>query len=222
MTIIPHGIVPVAEEAIRPFDPQNRPDTLTVLYVGRLEKRKGIADLLSAIPQVSKQIPHVRFIIVGADNSQRDGFQARHGADYATCFQRKQPEVATHVQFSGEVSEETLQQYYQTCDLFVAPSLYESFGLIYLEAMNYAKPVIGCTAGGIPEVVDKGVTGLLVEPEAPRALAEAIITLLKSPTKLAEMGLAGRQRLLQKFTHIQMGQQFAAVYRQIIRHRVIE
>ena len=85
--------------------------------------------------------------------------------------------------------------------------------------MNYGKPVIGCRAGGIPEVVDDGVTGLLAEPEAPADLAEAILKMLQNPSLLREMGLAGRQRLLEKFTHVQMAQQFAEVYRQVIAQR---
>ncbi len=109
--------------------------------------------------------------------------------------------------------EEQLSSLYQNCDLFVAPSLYESFGLIYLEAMNYAKPVIGCRAGGIPEVVDDGVTGRLVDPNSPKQLAEAIVTLLKSPRLLYEYGLAGRQRLLDHFTHIHMARMFERAYR---------
>ncbi len=216
LTIIPHGIVPVPDEMVRPFDPQNPPPTLTVLYVGRLEKRKGIRDFFAAIPRVAGRLPDVRFVIVGADNSHQDGFLARHGADYAATFQRQHPKLTGRVEFTGAVSEAELQQHYQNCDLFVAPSLYESFGLIYLEAMNYAKPVIGCQAGGIPEVVEHGVSGLLVEPEAPAALAEAMLTLLQSPAKLREMGLAGRQRLLQQFTHIEMARRFAAVYRRVI------
>ena len=119
----------------------------------------------------------------------------------------------TRVSFLGRVSDEELDRRYAECDLFVAPSLYESFGLIYLEAMNYAKPVIGCLAGGIPEVVDDGVTGLLVEPGASEPLAEAMLTMLSAPSQLREMGLAGRQRLLDKFTHIEMARAFAEVYR---------
>ncbi len=218
LTIIPHGIVPVPEELVRPFDPQHPPATLTVLYVGRLEKRKGIRDLFAAIPRVADRLPNVQFVIVGADNSHQDGFLAQHGVDYTAAFQRQHPQLTGRVHFTGAVSEEALQQHYHQCDLFVAPSLYESFGLIYLEAMNYGKPVIGCMAGGIPEVVEHGVTGLLVEPEAPAALAEAMLTLLLSPQKLYEMGVAGRQRLVQKFTHIEMARQFTAVYRQMIRN----
>lgn len=215
-TIIPHGIIPVPEEAIRPFNLDHVPDTLTVLYVGRLEKRKGIQDLFGAIPRVIERYPNVKFIIAGKDNSMHDGFIRRTGMDYPTYFARHYAKYAERVQFLGMVSEEVLYQLYQSCDLFVAPSLYESFGLIYLEAMNYAKPVIGCAAGGIPEVVEHEVTGLLVEPEAPSALAEALLDLLTAPVFLYEMGMAGRQRLLERFTHIQMAQRFVEVYRKVI------
>jgi glycogen(starch) synthase len=216
--VVPHGIVPVSDEDVRPFDTTRAPDTFTVLYVGRLEKRKGILDLFQAIPLVMKQIPNARFVIAGGDNSAPDGFQRRTGMDYPTHFTHRYPKLVPHVEFMGRVSDDTLQSLYQSCDLFVAPSLYESFGLIYLEAMNYAKPAIGCQAGGIPEVVDHGVTGLLVEPQAPAAVAEAIVSLLKSPIKLREMGVAGRQRLLEEFTHIQMARNFERVYRAVIQN----
>jgi glycosyltransferase involved in cell wall biosynthesis len=99
----------------------------------------------------------------------------------------------------------------------VAPSIYESFGLIYLEAMNYAKPVIGCRSGGVPEVIDHGQTGLLVEPQDPAALAEAIVSLLQRPGRLHEMGIAARKRLLEEFTYVQMARRFAQAYRKAIR-----
>jgi glycogen synthase len=137
--------------------------------------------------------------------------------DYPTYFSKHYPQLTSYVQFTGRVSDDILQHHYQSCDLFVAPSLYESFGLIYLEAMNYAKPVIGCRAGGVPEVIEEGVTGLLADPGDSHSLAEVIISALESPTRLYEMGLAGRQRLLERFTYIQMAQAFAEVYRLVIR-----
>jgi glycogen(starch) synthase len=216
-TIIPHGIMPEAEENTRPFDPKHPPSTFTVLYVGRLEKRKGIQDLFKAIPTVIQQKPNVRFVIAGPDNSQHDGFQSQTGMDYPSFFARHHRDSVHNVTFKGFVSDEDLKTLYQTCDLFVAPSLYESFGLIYLEAMNYAKPVIGCCAGGVPEVVDHNVTGVLVEPGNPRDLASAIIELLNSSDRLYEMGMAGRERLMRKFTYIQMAQNFARLYRKVIQ-----
>lgn len=215
-TVIPHGIEPAPEEAVRPFPLTGSPAARTLLYVGRLERRKGILDLFAAIPTVLKAQPAARFIVAGADNSGADGFQRKTGLSYPAYFARQHPQLADRVTFLGHVTDAQLQELYQSCDLFVAPSLYESFGLIYLEAMNYAKPVIGCRAGGIPEVIDDGVSGLLVDPEAPEQLAAAILRLVASPTLLHEYGLAGRQRLLAHFTHVAMAQQFAALYRRVL------
>jgi glycogen synthase len=216
-SIVPYGVIPVDDDAARPFDLARASGPLTVLFVGRLEHRKGIRDLFAAIPAVLKQIPDVKFIIAGADNSRHDTFQSNTGLSYPAYFARHYAEFSKFVTFTGEVTDEELQRLYQACDLFVAPSIYESFGLVYLEAMNYAKPVIGCRAGGIPEVVADGQTGLLVEPEAPAALAEAMLTLLRSPQRLRELGLAGRTRLINEFTFVQMARNFATAYRHAIR-----
>lgn len=214
--IIPYGIIPAPDDLARPFNPDAEDRPIKVLFVGRLEKRKGILDLFEAIPQVLKQRQDVQFIITGADNSENDGFRIKSGMDYPTYFSNHFKDYLSNVKFMGMVSDEVLQNLYQSCDLFVAPSLYESFGLIYLEAMNFAKPVIGCNAGGIPEVIDHGETGIIVEPNAPKALAEAIISLLNSPGKLRDMGLTGRAQILDRFSYLRMAKDFETIYRQVI------
>lgn len=218
--IIPHGIQPVDEQEVRPFPLDKPKSRLTVLYVGRLEKRKGILDLFDAIARLHRRSSNVHFVIAGADNSGSDGFKQKTGLSYPAYFQRHYPQCTSIVSFLGEVSEDKLQSLYQECDIFVAPSLYESFGLIYLEAMNYAKPVIGCRAGGIPEVVDDGVTGRLVDPQSADQLADVLFDLLRSPRLLYEYGVAGRQRLLDRFTYIHMARGFEQAYRQVL-HRTI-
>ncbi|MFN2224953.1 MAG: glycosyltransferase, partial [Anaerolineae bacterium] len=84
-------------------------------------------------------------------------------------------------------------------------------------AMNYAKPVVGCQAGGVPEVIEQGTTGLLVEPGRADALAEAIVSLLQSPARLRDMGLAGRSRVVEQFSYLQMARRFESAYRCMIR-----
>jgi hypothetical protein len=217
-TVVSYGIIPVPDSSTHPFDPStfDQHKQWNVLFVGRLEKRKGILDLFEAIPRVIERVPNVKFIIAGADNSRSDGFYMQTGMDYVTFFHNKYSRWLTSVDFLGKVEEDKLQQLYQNCDLFVAPSLYESFGLIYLEAMNYAKPVIGCHAGGIPEVVNHGETGLLVEPSAPKLLAAAIVSLFENPIRLREMGLAARAQILLRFNYLEMARNFEQVYRKLI------
>jgi len=215
-TVVPYGIVPAPDGEVQPLEGSWEGHIPTVLYVGRLEKRKGIRDLFEAIPRVIAQFGEVAFVIAGADNSLHDGFAAERGMDYPTYFRHRYPGHTQYVRFTGAVSDSELQILYQACDLFVAPSLYESFGLVYLEAMNYARPVIGCRAGGVPEVIEDGVTGLLVEPAAPMVLAEAITALLRQPARLREMGLVGRERVRDRHTYLRMAADYAEVYRRVV------
>jgi glycosyltransferase involved in cell wall biosynthesis len=212
--VVPHGIEPTPEDDIQEID-QSRAGA-TVLCVGRLEGRKGTLDLFAAIPEVLREAPKTRFLIAGSDNSHADGFYARTRTDYPTYFRMTYPQCRDRVEFLGFVDEERLHQLYRTCDLFVAPSLNESFGLIFLEAMTYARPTIGCRAGGPMEIIVDGETGLLVPPQDPARLAEAIIRLATDPKLCRDPGRAGRRRLLAKYTHTAMARGFVEIYRQTI------
>jgi glycogen(starch) synthase len=78
--------------------------------------------------------------------------------------------------FAGEVADSELEAQLERCEVFVAPSRYESFGLVFLEAMMFGKAVVGCRAGGMMEVIDEGVTGLLAEPGDSNSLAREKLT----------------------------------------------
>jgi glycosyltransferase involved in cell wall biosynthesis/GT2 family glycosyltransferase len=183
----------------------------TVLFVGRLEPRKGIHTLLEAIPRVLASAGDVRFEIVGRDCGAGDGRSWRQYWESRCAGAARQGRV----DFLGEVDGEELARRYEACDIFVAPSLYESFGLIYLEAMARAKPVVACRVGGVPEVVVDGETGLLVPPEDPPALAEAILKLLADAGLRERLGQAGRRRYEQHFTTRVMAQKTLELYRRV-------
>jgi glycosyltransferase involved in cell wall biosynthesis len=100
--------------------------------------------------------------------------------------------------------------------VFVAPSLYESFGLVFLEAMNYARPVVGCRSGGPEDIILDRETGLLVPPQDPRALADALVRLVRSPEERADLGSAGRRRLLDRYSHTSMAEGFVDAYRTVL------
>lgn len=182
-----------------------------VLFVGRLERRKGIHTLLEAIPIVLNSVADVRFEIVGRDCGAEDYQSWRQWWErHAEPSSRK-----ADVKFHGELPQEELARKYQTCDVFVAPSLYESFGLVYLEAMARAKPVVACRVGGVPEVVLDGETGLLVPPEDPHALAEAILLLLRDDPLRERLGRAGQQRYRALFTALAMANRTLELYQRV-------
>ena len=135
---------------------------LTVLFVGRLERRKGVDTLLEAIPELLREFPGTWFVLAGKDtlNTEQDG-------SYRETFEQAhagQPEILRRVRFTGQVSEEELWRLYAQCDVFCAPSRFESFGLVLVEAMMFGKPVVGCNSGGTSEIVEDGITGLLAQP----------------------------------------------------------
>ena len=109
------------------------------------------------------------------------------------------PHLRDRVFFHGFVSNEEVISHYERCDLMVAPSFYESFGQIYLEAMSYGKPVIGCNAGGIPEVIEDGVCGLLAEPGCADSLTDKILKICNNSEYRRLLGKNARDRVKSSF-----------------------
>lgn len=195
----PAGAPPAANAPVR------------VLFVGRLEPRKGIDTLLAAVPQILARNPAVQFDILGDDTLPVPGTKTTYREAFVAT---KTGQLASaHIDFAGRVDQERLVAAYAACDIFVAPSRFESFGLVFVEAMRAGKPVIGCLAGGMPEVVEQDVTGLLVVPGDADALAAAILRLAGSAELRAAMGDAGRRRFLDHFTDDQMADASLQLYR---------
>lgn len=184
-------------------------NNLEILFVGRLELRKGIDIFLEALPVVLEEISNVKIRIIG-DNS----LVGPDGLTFMDKFKSKYINEVwfDKVFFEGRVDQNTLLSAYQTCDIFVAPSRFESFGLILLEAMREGKPVIGCNAGGMPEIISHGVNGLLVEPGNAQQLTEAILQLAINHNLRQQMGEAGKKIFEEKFTAKRMAQESAALY----------
>jgi glycogen synthase len=181
-----------------------------VLFVGRLEARKGIDVLLEAIPRVLEMAPSTVFRIVG-----NAALPSPSGKPYADEFLASKAGRTwqNQVRFEGHLDEEALQAAYAACDIFVAPSRFESFGLVFLEAMRVGKPVIGCNAGGMPEVVAADESGLLVAPGDVDQLSDAVLRLLKSPSLRQGLGEAGRARFAEHFSASRMAQDSLELYR---------
>ena len=152
-----------------------------VLFVGRIEKRKGLKFLLRAMGGVWDHFPAARLIVVGAGPLLED---------YRRLVEANRLE---NVEFVGFVPSEDLLRYYQSCDVFCAPSTgQESFGIVLLEAMASGKPLVASDISGYRSVVTHGVHGLLVPPKDEQALALALVRLLSDPDLRARMGQAGR------------------------------
>jgi SAM-dependent methyltransferase len=170
------------------------PDRVNVLFVGRLEPRKGIDVFLACIPDLAERFPHAVFTIVGDDT-----IPSETGRTYRAEFEASEPALRDRVQFLGAVDDDELWQQYAACDVFVAPSRYESFGLILVEAMILSKPVIACAVGGMPEIVEQDANGYLVAPGSVDELRDAIAELVASPALREQFGRRSRELYEQNY-----------------------
>ena len=181
-TIIPNGV------DLERFSPEVPPidqfvdDKLNILFVSRLEKRKGLNYLLEAYKQVKGEIPNSRLIIVGP------GTRLRH--KYEKWVRRN---GVKDVVFVGYVSYDELPRYYKIADIFCVPATgRESFGIILLEAMAVGKPIVATNIEGYAGLVADGVEGLLVPPKNKEQLAQALISLATDDSLRQEIGARGR------------------------------
>lgn len=193
--------------------PLFRKNSYKLLYVGRLEQRKGTQELVEALPEILSQNHKITVDIVGQDCHQAPG-----NISYFEYFAKKVPEkFRNRVKFHGFVSDWDLQEFYRNCDLFIAPSRYESFGLIFLEAMAYGKPVIGTKTGGISEIVADGKVGLLVEVNNPGQIAKSVLKIFASEQLREKLGKQSFKHVREKFTKEQMVESTLKIYKRTIR-----
>lgn len=171
--------------------------------VGRLTEQKGHAFLLDAFAEVVQALPSARLLVVGDGELglELERQAARLG-------------LGSNVTFTGR--REDVSRIMMALDVLVAPSLWEGFGLVLLEAMAAARPIIASRVSAIPEIVADGETGLLVSPGDSARLTDALLTLLRDPARASEMGRRGRQRLAQQFTVARMVEQTRAVYESLM------
>ncbi|HXT37847.1 MAG TPA: glycosyltransferase family 4 protein [Chloroflexota bacterium] len=181
-SIIPNGVdLHMFNERVEPF-PRYRDGRPTVLFVGRIEKRKGLAFLIRAYQDLRLRLPDVRILVVG-----RSGRAGRAYQRYARAHE------LTGIEFAGEVSAADLPRYYQSCDVFCSPAISgESFGMVLLEAMALGKPVVATAIDGYKQVMQDGRQGRLVPPRDASALAQALLELLVSPDDRRRMGNQGK------------------------------
>ena len=171
--------------------PNGYPEGRVILTVGRWlanERYKGMDTLITALPRLLTRWPELQLLAVGDgdDRAWLEDLAEKNG-------------VSLHVHFLGGLSTGELAACYEACEMFALPSRGEGFGLVFLEAMARGKPVIGGAHGGVPEVIEDGVTGYLVPHGDAAQLATSIETLLSDPALAQKMGARGRQRVEREF-----------------------
>lgn len=200
-------IVPLGSDPQR-FTPGPRPagGPFTILYLGVLRHYKGVDDLIHSLAL----LPEPARLLIGGDGPLRAEWQA-------LCDRLN---LGSRVTFLGRVPDENLPALYQSADVFVLPALNraEAFGTVLVEAMLTGLACVTTEIGsGTSYVVEDGVTGFIVPPRTPQALAHALTRLLTEPALRAQFGSAGRERALKLFTVDRMLAQVEGIYAEVLR-----
>ena len=183
------------------------PDNLVVMTLTRLVKRKGVDHLIRAVSGLPEQI-HLLIVGDGPDRSRLEQLINKLG-------------LAGRVHLAGFVDR--VEPYFRAADIFALASHedkssgdVEGFGIVLLEAQARGLPVIGTDSGGIPEAFAPGQTGLLVPPEDPQDLAEAILKLADDPGLREQMGGRGKGLVREKYDWADLAQEVARAYREVL------
>ena len=207
--VIPNGVdIDRFTPVIAPFDEWRDPDKVNLLFVGRLDPRKGLQLLIEAMPEVvSRTRGRARLLVIG------DSYLRAH-------FEASVPSaVRDHVGFLGHVPREDLPRWYRTGDVFVSPaSGNESFGIVLLEAMASGCPVVASDIAGYRSVVQPDLNGLMFEPGNVGALANTLVTLVDDPERRRLLSARGRARAME-FAWPRVTDQIETLYREIIARR---
>ena len=171
------------------------PNKTYLLYVGRLTEIKGIHVLIEAFRQIHTQLPNTRLIIAGS---------SFFGGAAKTTYEQSLVELAKPVSeaiiFTGFMPHEKLKYLYSAVDIVVLPSVWQDpCPLVVLEAMASGTCLISTAVGGVPEILIDGVNGLLVKPDSPVEIAQAVSEILKNPAKKAEIERVARAQIMKDY-----------------------
>jgi len=186
-----------------------------VLTVGNLVARKGFDMVIRALPRLRQTVPDVTYLIVGAGpyGDELESLAVATG-------------VRDHVVFAGMIPHKELPDVYALSDVFVMPSReqlwksdVEGFGLVFLEASSCGKPVVGGRSGGVPEAVEDGATGLLVNPHEPEEIAGTLARLLTDTDLAKRLGQEGRRRVVRDFDSARVGDRVHGILESLLVQR---
>ena len=193
-------------------------NTRVILYVGRLEWRKGVGTLIVAVSNIIKKYPRKRLLllIVGGsfkkESSNKDRQQYNHLKTIA-----EEHGIADMVRFKGSIPQSKIPYYYAVADISVIPSYYEPFGIVPLEAMACKTPVIASETGGLQYTVLNSETGLLATPHDPFDLAEKINIMLKENELRERMVENAYNRVVKDFSWQLIAKNISSLYHLVIK-----
>lgn len=179
-----------------------------VLYTGRFVERKGLRELIAAIPRVLDRAPATRFVLAG-------GHRQCSGADMEYWWLPPElKQYRDHIHFTGWLTPAQLAEWYLAADVLAVPSWYEPFGMVILEGMLYGLPIVAAAVGGPSEILEHGRTGILCPPRDAEALADAILKLVIDARLRRGIGVAAAKEVRERWLWPHVVQKMREVYRE--------
>ncbi|MDO8530125.1 MAG: glycosyltransferase [bacterium] len=193
-----------------------RDEDVILLFVGRLEWRKGVGTLLYAAELAKKEIPNLKVIIIGGKIHGR-----QKNIDDFNEYQRlweivKEKKLEKNIHFAGSIDHNRLPLFYSAADIFIIPSYYEPFGLVILESMACKTPVIGSRVDGITATIQDNVTGLLFNPRDAKDLSEKILLMQKNGDLRKTMAENAYQKIMANYSWKSITQKIIDEYSKLI------
>nr|AFK65455.1 glycosyltransferase group 1 family protein [Paenibacillus mucilaginosus K02] len=184
-----------------------------LLYVGRLIPIKGVHHVLEAMPRIVQEVPNAVLLIVGSAF-----YGSKRTTPYVRRLHRMAKRMKEHVRFIPYVPHGEVADWFRLADVLVVPSgRREAFGLVNVEAMAAGVPVVATHAGGIPEIIEEGVTGLTVRLSSiGEELPERLAWLLRDEEAACRMGMMSVERVLEHFTWERTAERWLALYAELL------
>jgi glycosyltransferase involved in cell wall biosynthesis len=204
---------PDGERKLNSENKDNQAKQVKILFVGRLEERKGIRYLIQSVPAVLKAVPNAHFYIIGNDTNSGKG-QKSHLDELKEFIAAAN--CGSNITFIDRIPLTDLPAYYRCADICVVPSVYDNSPYSCLEAMSCGRAVIGTTSGGTREYIVDGTSGKLVPAKEVEPLSAAIIELALNENERKRLGENARRRVLEVFQRSQIARQTVAVYDEAI------
>ncbi|MBI5874102.1 MAG: glycosyltransferase family 4 protein [Candidatus Omnitrophica bacterium] len=184
-----------------------------VLFSGRLVEYKGVHALIEAFKLLKKELSYIKLVILGGVT-----YSKNIETPYIRQIKASAAECGDNIVFTGFLPHRDAASIMRLADIFVVPSLWdEPFGVVCIEAMAMEKPVVAFAKGGIKEIIDHGVDGMLVEKTTPEALASQIRFLLERPDLCLQLGLNARKKVEARFTWENIAESTLSTYQDLIK-----
>lgn len=182
-------------------------DILFVSILDKYHEFKGFDYLMNSLKTIKKEYPKVKLLVIGEGELKGEYYK-----------KAKFEEIESNVEFIGKKDQDELPKYYSNSSIFVLPSIdIEGFGIVAIEAMACKTPVIVTNIIGVAKEIKERNCGIVVPPKDPKALAEAIIKLLKNPKLAKQMGENGRRLVKEKYDWKKVAREIEKVYKEVLK-----